>query len=67
MPEYRAIGELIAPILKRAAEFAGVQSMLAALDSDSERKRLILEWWERRLISDDEAEMLISAHMLEDA
>lgn len=63
----RPIGELIRPIMERAAEYVGIQGILGAMDTDAERKTAIIDWWGRGLITPEDAELLISSHMLEEA
>jgi len=63
----RSIGEILPGILDRCAEMMGVQYLLRTMTDDAERKKFIMSWRAERLITDEEAELLITAHMLEDA
>lgn len=63
----RSIGEILPGILDRCAEMMGVQYILSKLDSDRERKAFILDCRTHGLLTDEEASLLLTAHMLEDA
>lgn len=62
----RPIGEIVAPIVARAANIALLNQFLA-LYAPSDRKRAIMVLWENELISGDAAELLIEHNQLEAA
>jgi len=41
--------------------------LLVGLDTDAERKAMVLDWCRRGLITTEDAELLISSMLLEDA
>lgn len=63
----RSIGDILPGILDRCAEMMGVQFILSRLADDAERKAFLMDCRDHGLLSDDEAGLLITAHMLEDA
>ena len=63
----RPIGEILAPIVAKAARMASLQSVLAGLSSASQRKRLICAAYENGVIGPDDCRLLIEAHGLETA
>lgn len=62
----RPIGEIVAPIIRDALGLARLQLALAELDPTT-RKVLVMLWWERSVISSEEAELLIEFNALEAA
>lgn len=62
----RSIGEIIAPIVARAANLALLNQFLA-LYEPGQRKRAIMVLWENELISGEAAELLIEHNQLEAA
>lgn len=63
----RPIGDILPGILDRCAEMMGVQFILSRLANDAERKAFIMDCRDHGLMDDEEASLLITAHMLEDA
>ena len=63
----RPIGDIIRPIVEQAERLSMFQYLLALMPNDGARKRLITDWYERGLLDEDQAAILITAHMLEAA
>jgi hypothetical protein len=63
----KPIGEIIAPIVARAVAMNGFQRMLNHTPLAADRKRLIMAARECGAVSDNDAELLLQAHMLETA
>lgn len=61
----KAVGELIAPIVANALEMARRQRVLACIGDRATQKIIVMRWWERQEISDDQAELLIQILGLE--
>lgn len=64
---FRAISTLFPAILERAAEFRGLQHLLAHCATAADRKAEIIEWCMEGHISPEDAELLITAYGLETA
>lgn len=62
----RRIGEILAPIIRDAIGLARLQTALAELDPTT-RKVLVMLWWERGVVTAEEAELLIEFNALEAA
>jgi hypothetical protein len=67
MSEARSIGEILAPIIQRCADFDLLHLLLRSQNSPEERKNIIIQFRAWGSISDEETEMLIQAYMLETA
>lgn len=63
----RSIGEILPGILDRCAEMMGIQYILSRLANDAERKAFIMDCRAHGLMDDEQASLLITAHMLEEA
>lgn len=63
----RPIGDFLPAILANCEAMMGFQSLLARCPTPEAQKGLIMAAWERLAITDDEASLLITAMMLEDA
>lgn len=61
----KSFGELIPGIMARCETMMGFQEMLRECPNNSDRKSRIMEARQFGLLSDDDAELLIQAHMLE--
>lgn len=63
----RSIGEIVAPIVLRAANLALLNQFLEQVQPLSRRKQAIMALWEADCISETAAELLIEHHQLEAA
>ncbi len=63
----RSIGELVAPIIAAAVGLSSLQEWLSEVPCPATRKRLVILWWEKEVITPEEAELLIEHNSLEAA
>jgi hypothetical protein len=63
----RQIGELVAPIIAAAVGLSRLQEWLAEIKDPRVCKRMVMLWWEKGVITSEEAELLIEHNRLEAA
>lgn len=61
------ISEILEPILDEALGIASLQFTLQHIECPSEKKAVIMSWYERDFISSDQAILLIEHNQLEAA
>lgn len=61
------IDEIVAPIIADAVGLARLQAFVGTIPNPSARKQLVMLWWERGVITANEAELMIEHNGIEAA